>query len=368
MTSAHDAHVQPILGSSESSESSSVYIPSCRPSYTIAFLRNSCYRALLLTKLNCPSGTLTDTYLGTRLSQCVISHFQPTMATSPSPHRTSQDSNQEVLSGSDESWTPEEGVIHSLDILEPKLRMGQDDVESTPDTDTDTGPVTGLGSGKHRRRKSVQIFIQESRKREGYVLRTNDAEIREILRSGIEREASRSNRKGKNRMRDLVFTRQFTTFDRQNPRASSSPFHGFFTLFWLAMALLLVRIAAQNYRDLGSMFGRAEILHLMVDRDLFVMLTTDGLMCISTTFCLLLQRCISRGYLTWDRSGWIIQSLWEIIFTVAFIWISFYREWSWTHTVFIVMHDFVLLMKQHSYSFYNGYCTSIHSQPDVSDS
>jgi hypothetical protein len=138
--------------------------------------------------------------------------------------------------------------------------------------------------------------------------------------------------------------------------APESPFHGFFTLFWISMALLLTRIAAGNYRTQGSVFGEAEILHLMVDRDLFVMLTTDVSMCVATSFGFFLHKAIAKDYLTWNGSGWIIQSLWQTFFTVTVIWVTFWRDWPWTHTVFIVLHVFVLLMKQHAYSFYNGYC------------
>jgi len=216
------------------------------------------------------------------------------------------------------------------------------------------GELVGEVEGAHA---SVQVTIEEPGKKGRYLLRADDAEFRDILRSAIEREARSSSGTSRSRIRDYVFTRQFTTFDRQNPRASQSPFHGFFTLFWLAMALLLIRIAAQNYRDEGSVFGTAEIVHLMVDRDLILLLATDGMMVLcSVTFSLALQKCIARDYLTWDRSGWIIQSVWQMVFTATFIWITFFRDWTWTHTVFIVMHDFALLMKQHSYSFYNGYC------------
>jgi sterol O-acyltransferase len=38
------------------------------------------------------------------------------------------------------------------------------------------------------------------------------------------------------------------------------------------------------------------------------------------------------------------------------------RDWPWTHTVFFVMHGLVMLMKQHSYAFYNGYLSSLHKR------
>jgi sterol O-acyltransferase len=95
------------------------------------------------------------------------------------------------------------------------------------------------------------------------------------------------------------------------------------------------------------------------------MLATDGMMCLATSFGLLLHKAIAAGYLTWGRSGWIIQSVWEVWFTCNFIWVCFYREWSWTHTVFIVLHNIVLLMKQHSYGFTNGYLSRVYRRKQL---
>lgn len=214
-------------------------------------------------------------------------------------------------------------------------------------------------TNKHeKRRKSIQVVVEEAGKKSKYTVTTDDPDFKDIIRAGMQREAEKQSGKMKNQPRELVFTRQFTTFDRQNPH-SQSPFHGFFTLFWISMALLLLRIAAGNYKTQGSVFGNAEILHLMIDRDLFVMLTTDVSMCAATSFGFFLHKAIARDYLTWNGSGWIIQSVWQTFFTVTVIWVTFWRDWPWTHTVFIVLHVFVLLMKQHAYSFYNGYCKSL---------
>lgn len=37
-----------------------------------------------------------------------------------------------------------------------------------------------------------------------------------------------------------------------------------------------------------------------------------------------------------------------------------WREWPWTHTVFFVLHGIVMLMKQHSYAFYNGHLSTVY--------
>jgi sterol O-acyltransferase len=198
-----------------------------------------------------------------------------------------------------------------------------------------------------------------SAKTRRYMLTADDDEIRAILQTRLDRELAFQNgnpTKQPVRLRDLVFTKRFSTFDRQNPLNAESPFFGFFTLFWLAIALMLVKIAAQNWRLYGSVLGNAEILHIMFDRDILVLGITDGVMVGSTIFGLGLQKLVSQGFLTWRRSGWAIQTVWQMFFLLAVLAWTWYRDWPWTHTIFIVLHTLVFVMKQHSYAFYNGYC------------
>lgn len=210
------------------------------------------------------------------------------------------------------------------------------------------------------RRKSIQVVLEKTEQKGRYIIRADDPEIRDIIRLGVEREAGSSSAKSfRTRFRDLVFTRQFTTFDRRNVLGSESPFRGFFTLFWLAMGLLLVKVAAQNWRAHGSVFGGKELMRMMFERDLIILGLTDGVMCASTAFGLLLQRIVLKGWLSWNCSGWIIQNAWQSFYLAAVIGWTLYREWPWTHTIFIVLHGLVFVMKQHSYSFYNGYCKSV---------
>lgn len=152
------------------------------------------------------------------------------------------------------------------------------------------------------------FMLQETGEDGKYILKANDPELREILRKGLQREAeAKSSKRMRTRFRDLVFTRQFTAFDRQN--TASSPFRGFFTLFWLATFLMLVKIAASNWKSYGSVFGRNEILTMMFHRDVLVLGLTDGIMCASTVFCLILQKAILADYLSWNKHGWLIQNV-----------------------------------------------------------
>ena len=184
------------------------------------------------------------------------------------------------------------------------------DVDLSTATNTKILPSkTDLTPSNRSRRKSIPVTLQTTDVRGRYLLSADDPEIREILSRGLQREAEGPGTKLRSRFSDLVFTRQFTTFDRQNPASASSPFHGFFTLFWLSIFLMLVKLAASNWKTYGSVFGPHEILTMMFHRDVIVLGLTDGLMCASTVFCLLLQKVILAGYLSWDRSGWIIQNV-----------------------------------------------------------
>ncbi|KAB2575578.1 Membrane bound O-acyl transferase [Lasiodiplodia theobromae] len=223
-------------------------------------------------------------------------------------------------------------------------------------------PADADRASPHGRRKSVQVNLERTATKGHYVLTAADPEIRRILRHGLEREQRPQPRV---RFRDLVFTRQFSTFDRQNSLSYDSPFRGWFTLFWLCIALLLIRVAAKNWRTYGSVLGRNEIWNLMFERDVVVLGLTDGVMCAATLFGFVLQKAIVAGYLTWEGPGYIIEHLWQASYLGAVLYWTIYRDWPWTHTIFTVLHCMVFLMKQHSYSFYNGYLSQVYRRKQL---
>lgn len=214
------------------------------------------------------------------------------------------------------------------------------------------------------RRNSIPVRLEKTDRRGRYMLRSDDQEFATLLRNGIERQKSGAANAPaeRNAVRDLVFTRRFSTFDRQNPSNYESPFYGFFTLFWLCMALMLIQVAAKNWRAHGSIFGQNEIFNIMFSRDLLVLGLTDGVLWASMSFGLVLHKLIARGWVDWERSGCIVESVWQIFYLSSAIGWTFYREWPWTHTIFIVLHALVFLMKQHSYTFYNGYLSQVNKR------
>lgn len=152
---------------------------------------------------------------------------------------------------------------------------------------------------------SMEELESRTEQDDQYLLTAVDAELlQEILKHNL---SHRSGEKRKFRFQDLKFTRQLSTF--QNLGTTAPQFHGFFVLFWMGVTLMLFRLAANNWRTYGSIWGKNEIIRLMMDKDVMVLGLTDLLLCWSTGFCLILQRVVLKGYIRWNGLGWLFQNV-----------------------------------------------------------
>ena len=172
-----------------------------------------------------------------------------------------------------------------------------------------SNPNAFVLSSLNPRQKGVPVTLRETDAYGEHVLSADDALIKDILSRNVKRQNEAHSTKTKVPFSDLIFTKQFTAFDRQNPASAGSPFHGFWTMFWLGIFLFLVKLAADNWRAYGNILGPSELLEMMFDREVFVMGVTDIVLCTSTVLCLVLQKAVLAGYLSWNRSGWIIQNV-----------------------------------------------------------
>ncbi|KAF7904934.1 uncharacterized protein EAF01_005456 [Botrytis porri] len=292
---------------------------------------------------------------------------------SPSRRKDSQ-SLQMALETVDRKWreSSESDSLEDYDTLEPDptsmVTRGEGGILDT-DIDLPEIPQTVYAELKvqsqqswqgTKRRKSIPVTLNKLQKNgQGiYTFKADDNELRDLLKGTVAhyaQDVASGESKKRTKFSDLVFTKKFTAFDRHNNIIADSPFHGFFTLGWLAFVVFVLQLAFANWRVHGNILGTNEIMKMMFHRDLIVLGLSDGVMCFSTGFGLVLQESIYRGYIDWNREGWIIQSAWEIIYLSMVISWTLFREWPWTHTVFFVLHGIVMLMKQHSYAFYNGH-------------
>ncbi|KAH7148969.1 MBOAT, membrane-bound O-acyltransferase family-domain-containing protein [Dactylonectria macrodidyma] len=232
-------------------------------------------------------------------------------------------------------------------VLRRRRRRSTDQLAPTkPSPDIANDFIVKPAHGIARRDSGVHIVLDE------------DKSLQQLLQASSQRARDPSPRHSR-KFADLVFTRQFSAFDRQNTSSVNSPFHGFYTLFWLAVTLFVFKISANNWRIFGNPFGTNDIMKTMFRRDVIVLLLSDGIMCGLTGVSWLIQTLVFNHYLDWDRGGWVIQHIWQTFFIACVVGLTLWRDWPWTHTVFFVLHGIVMLMKQHSYAFYNGYLSTV---------
>ncbi|KAK5627140.1 hypothetical protein RRF57_002855 [Xylaria bambusicola] len=148
------------------------------------------------------------------------------------------------------------------------------------------------------------------------------------------------------------FASRVSHFD---PNSDYRDFHGFFNLFWVGLAIMGITTMLRNYKDTGYPL-RVQIWGLFTIKPGHLAVA-EFFMVGSTAASLPLHRLFrkSRGSLTWNKGGMAVQSIYQIVWLAIWIAVPFIFNWTWTAQVFFVLHSMVLLMKMHSYAFYNGH-------------
>ena len=158
---------------------------------------------------------------------------------------------------------------------------------SEEDYDENVRPAYATGTQNHqerqaRRRKADVVSHPSDRWKDGkarhkatvvrdasgvHIYPDDDKALQETLRRSSLRAKDPKNGNRKFKFRDHLFTHQFSAFDPHNPKSMNSPFHGFYTLFWLAVTLFVFKISAVNWRIHGTPLGSNEIMQTMFHRD-----------------------------------------------------------------------------------------------------
>ncbi|KAH7198537.1 MBOAT, membrane-bound O-acyltransferase family-domain-containing protein [Fusarium flagelliforme] len=150
------------------------------------------------------------------------------------------------------------------------------------------------------------------------------------------------------------FASRVSHFD---PESEYRDFHGFFNLFWIGLAIMGITSMLRNLKDTGFPL-RVQIWGLFTVK-LWHLAIADFLMVATTAVSLPLNRAARNAkagsFLDWNRGGVAIQSIYQVAWLSLWIVVPFYFEWTWTSQVFFLLHTMVLLMKMHSYAFYNGH-------------
>nr|AAO32474.1 ARE2 [Naumovozyma castellii] len=163
----------------------------------------------------------------------------------------------------------------------------------------------------------------------------------------LEKEQRKLNRKGVH-----------VEFKPLETSQSIGNFSGFYVVTWMTIALTFLRVVVDYYLEHGT-FTDSKILQFMTT-DLFTTATVDLSMYLDTYIIFLIQYCCKKRWIKWHGLGWYLNAIFEFTFVMVYM---FLREhvWKlhWVGKIFLFLHSLVVLMKMHSFAFYNGYLWSI---------
>lgn len=143
-----------------------------------------------------------------------------------------------------------------------------------------------------------------------------------------------------------------------DPKSEYTDFRGFFVLFWIGLAIMVITTTLRNIKDTGMPL-RIQVWRLLT-RNTWQLGLSDLAMVGSTYLSLPLHKIFrnSKGWLRWERGGMAVQSIFQVIWVIIWVNWPFMLNWQWTAQVFFTLHVLTFLMKMHSYAFYNGHLST----------
>ncbi|KAF9691048.1 hypothetical protein EKO04_011002 [Ascochyta lentis] len=140
-----------------------------------------------------------------------------------------------------------------------------------------------------------------------------------------------------------------------DPASDYHDFRGFFVLFWIGLAIMVLTSMLRTVKETGYPFQIRQ-WNLFKEK-IWELGLVDGAMVGSTAVVLPLQKLFlnGKGPLRWSQLGMAIQSIYQVFWLSFWCTYPFIRDWSWTAQVFFTLHLLAIFMKMHSYAFYNGH-------------
>ncbi|KAK4997969.1 Sterol O-acyltransferase 2 (Sterol-ester synthase 2) [Elasticomyces elasticus] len=153
----------------------------------------------------------------------------------------------------------------------------------------------------------------------------------------------------------IEYTSRVSHFD---PRSEYRDFRGFFVLFWIGLAIMVITAMLRNLKETGYPLSIRQ--WGLFTENIWELAVSDGAMVASTAISLPLHRLYmySRGWLRWNKGGMAVQSIFQALWLAYWVSWPFMRDWTWTAQVFFTLHLLAIFMKMHSYAFYNGHLSN----------
>jgi sterol O-acyltransferase len=133
-----------------------------------------------------------------------------------------------------------------------------------------------------------------------------------------------------------------------DPDSDYHDFRGFFVLFWIGLAIMVLTTMLRNLTETGYPLQMKQ--WGLFKEKIWELGIVDGAMVSSTMLSLPMQKFYSKGTLRWSPIGISLQSLYQACWLAFWTTYPFIRDWSWTAQVFFTLHLLAVFMKMHSYA------------------
>ncbi|CCF58677.1 hypothetical protein KAFR_0F00800 [Kazachstania africana CBS 2517] len=142
----------------------------------------------------------------------------------------------------------------------------------------------------------------------------------------------------------------------------TASFSGLYVVLWMMIGFGVLKTIVDYYGQTNRSLKEWAIVEIMLT-DLIVIAAADLVMYLAIYFGFIIHWLCKNNVLSWNRSGWKLVSLYEVAYLCFFIYLPEHvLNLHWIGKIFLFLHSLVLLMKLHSFSFYNGYLWSIHEE------
>lgn len=152
-----------------------------------------------------------------------------------------------------------------------------------------------------------------------------------------------------------------------DPKFKNSAFFGFYIYFWLGTGFLILKDLLNAYINNRTPLWKSPVFQIF-SLHLLQIAFLDLAMYASIYVVFFIQLLCKKG-MRWRRAGRALTLVYEVLFTGFWLYTAsnVVARDQWIGRVFLVLHMFVLLMKMHSYAFYNGYLWKILAELKFSE-
>lgn len=155
------------------------------------------------------------------------------------------------------------------------------------------------------------------------------------------------------RSRRTHFEPRISPFDRHNKTSAEDTFRGFFSLFWIVIAVGGARTIYRRIAETGGVLGGWRFAAL-ISEDAWALALSDAVLVGSTLLCVPFAKLVAGGWIRYHYTGLVLQHVAQTLYLgIAVRW-TFHREWPWVQSGFMTLHALSMLMKVHSYCSLNG--------------